>query len=666
MMRSSTLGPALLSFALLACGSRVTALDARDGSSATDAATAVESGAPPTISCDAGTWCWQAPLPQGLPINAVFTVDAREAWAVGDRGTILHFANSQWSATPSPTNIDLQMMEGSSASDVWAWGYTRPTSGDPEYVLVHWDGAQWSRVALGSLPSLAGFTAGGADRVWAITRSTTEARVRRWNGSALIDGPALPAGNAAWSICASSTTTVWALAARSIGSDATRLFRWDGAAWSLVHEARAGSSERFSGAVRCAADGAAIVPYFTFDTGVQEVLVARGESVTRDRWPLGDNTGPALFQTPHGDVYAMNSSSALVWTGSGWERRFEFDNASVYSTRFDHLRDGTAGWLANGTPFFSVLAAGAWRADPTATTAALTTFATGTIENQRDPIAAFGDGIWAYRDGERWVRANTPVVTNGMVLSAIDSWGASANRVWLVGRAGAIAQYNIATQSITPAMIEDTTTETLNDIDGSDADTVWAVGDGATIYRLDAGRWTRFAPTVPLEIDGLRLGAMNLVAVDVKSATDVMVLGNDVAGGRFASVFYRWDGVAWSARMTFGNTISIFDRDPEGNVYFVDGNELKRRPRTGEDVVITTLDADSAKRVRAFGFNDLELHTNNEVGSALQQWEIDPGQLVRAFSTTAPTRFSDVIRGANNTLWALGGYGSVARFRAAP
>ncbi len=43
---------------------------------------------PPPI-CSSGGWCWQNPLPQGNNLNAVWSADSNNSWAVGVAGTIV-------------------------------------------------------------------------------------------------------------------------------------------------------------------------------------------------------------------------------------------------------------------------------------------------------------------------------------------------------------------------------------------------------------------------------------------------------------------------------------------------------------------------------------------------------------------------------------------------
>ena len=41
--------------------------------------------------CSPNNWCWYAPLPQGSPLRGMWGSSAKDIWAVGDFGTILHY-----------------------------------------------------------------------------------------------------------------------------------------------------------------------------------------------------------------------------------------------------------------------------------------------------------------------------------------------------------------------------------------------------------------------------------------------------------------------------------------------------------------------------------------------------------------------------------------------
>jgi photosystem II stability/assembly factor-like uncharacterized protein len=55
-------------------------------------------------------------------LHSVFGFGARDVWAVGDRGTILHFQGSAWEVAASPSPRALLGVWGASERDLWIVG----------------------------------------------------------------------------------------------------------------------------------------------------------------------------------------------------------------------------------------------------------------------------------------------------------------------------------------------------------------------------------------------------------------------------------------------------------------------------------------------------------------------------------------------------------------
>ncbi|HEX9399600.1 MAG TPA: hypothetical protein VF912_05775 [Anaeromyxobacter sp.] len=74
-------------------------------------------------ACSADGWCWENPLSQGNPLEAVWARSATDAWAVGTGGTALHWDGSAWSKVTSGTTVyELRGIWGTSATDLRAVG----------------------------------------------------------------------------------------------------------------------------------------------------------------------------------------------------------------------------------------------------------------------------------------------------------------------------------------------------------------------------------------------------------------------------------------------------------------------------------------------------------------------------------------------------------------
>ena len=81
-------------------------------------------------------------------LNGVWGSSPSDVFAVGERGTILHYDGSAWSAMASGTSNRLNGVWGSSSSDVFAVG-------EPGTIL-HYDGSAWSAMTSGATRSLRG------------------------------------------------------------------------------------------------------------------------------------------------------------------------------------------------------------------------------------------------------------------------------------------------------------------------------------------------------------------------------------------------------------------------------------------------------------------------------------------------------------------------------
>ena len=610
------------------------------------------------LTCAPGTWCWQSPAPQGQPLHAVFVVSPTEAWAVGDFGATLRLSNGVWTAFTPVTDFSLDRLWGSGPNDVWAIGRKRDFPGsNARGQLLRFDGARWAVVPHGAQPNVVDVTGSAAGgEVWLLTSDNTTLvtpLLQRWNGSAFVPAPALPQGTVPRSLCVRSANEVWVIAADPQNSHPLSLYGWNGAAWSLVHRHTPGSSRRFDSAIACPADGVAVAQTFEFDTGTYSTLVVRDGQVSSMPAP---GYGQQV-RTPHGEVYRVNGSAVAKWNGAGFVPHFTLaQGESVYSVDFDFL--GNAGWLARGRPTLS-----SWSGSgfvPAGSTQGTVHAFVGAAA--QDPVAVFGDGTWAHRSGASWVFEATPSLPGGAALRVSRAFTLPGGDAWLAGNG--LARYDAAAQTVTPVATPGAVE--LTDLDGSDATTLWAVGEGATVLRFDGQQWVTPAVPLPAMVNGVNLSSLAFSAVDVRAANDVVLLGNDPAGGAFISVFFRWDGVAWSTTSSFGSTLTLFDRDTQGNCYVVDGGRVKKRaPGATEWTELGAVNGWPA-RLKVNGPDEVEVVLRTADGIGLYRWE--PGQQ-RFVAQGAELGFAgahDVVRGAAGAYWAAGDFGAVLRWEPAP
>ena len=109
-------------------------------------------------------------------------VSATNGWAVGYKGTILHWNGSAWSAVTSPTTNTLTSISMVSANDGWAVGLGATSTGG---TFLRWNGSAWSIFDNPSTYPLYSVAMVSAADGWATTWSsaTWSSVILRWNGS---------------------------------------------------------------------------------------------------------------------------------------------------------------------------------------------------------------------------------------------------------------------------------------------------------------------------------------------------------------------------------------------------------------------------------------------------------------------------------------------------
>lgn len=135
----------------------------------------------PCPGADAASPWIAVPAPVDTGLGAIWGASARDVWAVGASGAILHFDGAAWSdASPVSPRIaaDLLAIRGLSPRNVWAVGR--------DGLAAHFDGDVWSIVPTDSQEPWIGVWPFAPDDVWI----AGAAGIRRWNGAAFAElGP---------------------------------------------------------------------------------------------------------------------------------------------------------------------------------------------------------------------------------------------------------------------------------------------------------------------------------------------------------------------------------------------------------------------------------------------------------------------------------------------
>lgn len=198
----------------------------------------------------------QPPSPgtQFNKLGGVAVLSPCDAWAVGSSSNlnsnpqtlIEHWDGANWTVVPNPESGSavLNAVAASSATDVWAVGEDS-SSGSGQNLIEHWNGSAWSVVPSPSVPGalLSGVTATSATNAWAVgvseTSSAVKTVVEHWNGTAWSIVPSPNPGsidNEPASVTATSTTNAWMVGSFRNSDPATHEFiaHWDGTAWTLA------------------------------------------------------------------------------------------------------------------------------------------------------------------------------------------------------------------------------------------------------------------------------------------------------------------------------------------------------------------------------------------------------------------------------------------------
>jgi hypothetical protein len=146
-------------------------------------------------------------------LRAIACADG-EVFIVGDAGTILRGHAGALSPSPSGTGQDLRGVWAAGARDAWAVG--------DGLTILHWDGARWSSVPA---PPLAAILDAAARQDTTARDPIPDLPLPAPPGDRAPRAPAAPALLAIWG---SSPRDVWAVGRHGL------VLRWDGERWSLV------------------------------------------------------------------------------------------------------------------------------------------------------------------------------------------------------------------------------------------------------------------------------------------------------------------------------------------------------------------------------------------------------------------------------------------------
>jgi len=261
------------------------------GESAPGISLAAGGAQPLILHWDGHTWAQIAsPNPgAGAVLDAVRTVSATDAWAVGSFGNgttgqplILRWNGRKWAQVTSPhpgTNGVLHSVAATSASNAWAVGTFFNGTADRGLIL-RWNGRKWAQVASPNpggpadntfLNGIAADSVSG--RAWAVGlhegATTAKALVVAWNGKKWAQ-QATPGPGSSFLDSAATTGAgnTWAVGVYASGTARDSLIlHWNGKKWAQVVSPNPGPSNFLYAVAASSASNAWAVGQFTDNSG---------------------------------------------------------------------------------------------------------------------------------------------------------------------------------------------------------------------------------------------------------------------------------------------------------------------------------------------------------------------------------------------------------------
>jgi hypothetical protein len=490
---------------------------------------------------------YENPLPQGNALRGVWGSGPTDVWAVGDRGSLLHFDGATWAPVWTHSiflghiTADLTSVYAASASIAWAtsaralvyelsgggWGglaFYSPFPaelgdlyGDGYFCVRGTDrstrfltgilGATWydafpilarPDAANPYGPNLYGLWTDGASDAWAVGSAGAilhfDADAFQWVS---VPSDTASALRAAWG---SAANDIWAV------GDAGTIVHWDGTAWSTVASGTAQSLLAVWGSAPDAAWAVGQAGTVLHWNGAAWGAVAGG--TTRDLF--------GVWGSGVADVWAVGDLGIILhWDGGAW------------TTALRGTTELLTGVWASGAEAWSVGRGGTIMRREGSTWAVVES---GTVQDL--------NGVWGSRSGDVWAvgsggtilhwdgSAWTPAATgNSSDLMAI--WGTEASEVWAVGAAGTVIHWTGTAWEQLPGPPGDLAPPPdLRDVWSSGPNDVWAIGGGG-IFHWDGATWLAWgAPWDPRGVFG-------------STPDDVWVVGSF---GRT----WHYDGGGWS------------------------------------------------------------------------------------------------------------------------
>lgn len=429
--------------------------------------------------CVEDGWCWQRPLPFGASLASAWGSGPNDVWAVGARGTIVHYDGTAWKIVPSGTHVDLTCVSGTSGSDVWAVG-ARGT-------LLHFDGATWSPKTSPTTQPLSGVHAVSASDVYVVGDADTRMHFDGTTWSILPtvypSAATRPNQNGVW---ASTTGEVWSVGEPYLMTVPHRT----GGTWTTTEVEYTSSS---STSFRSVWGSNANDVWMTGDPGGVGAL----QHWNGTKWSNVYPPSASLFAAPA--LTVTGSGPKDVWFFGGWQGSGHWDGTAFVpqpDLQYEYL---TGGWVHPSGEGWAI-GYGGRLAHKTSLNGGWT-FTSGSPHGAYDSLARIfvinDSDIWSvgrlslvHWNGTEW--SDVPAANTVYRQEFDDVWGSGPNDVWATSWGSDapdnLQHWNGTEWTVTPHPGPNY----LDAIWGSAANDVWVSCDGGGMH-FDGAAWTATA-----------------------------------------------------------------------------------------------------------------------------------------------------------------------------
>lgn len=459
------------------------------------------------------TVSWRNPLPQGNHLRGVWGTSSKDIFAVGQKGTIIHYDGDFWELMDSGTDLQLNDIWGTSPHDVFACGYN---------IVLHYDGIGWTKME--------GIGFGFFTSIWAHEPDDVfmvgDDNIYHYNGEhwANVTSDSYPMLRGVFGFTSDNVYVV---------GDGGIILHYDGNNWTHMEF----TLNREEDYVRRN-------NLFCVWGSSPDQIIAGGEVqlfFNGTTWREMDGTNnfglQGIWGTSINNVYAAGSTYIMHYNGISWRGRDYLDTTDIFGfSTNDVFAVGNNGLILhyNGyswSPMTGVVTntvSDIWGSAQSELFAAGSSFYTSPVLIGSEPSVLHSDGqtwapilartnsderlrgIWGtsstdvfavggkepyceecdnknvgqsrilHYDGVSWFYQSTG--TTGWLE---DVWGTSSENVYAAGHNGLILHYD----GISWQTMESGTSETLYGIWGFSPTEIYAVGSGGIILRYDGKKW---------------------------------------------------------------------------------------------------------------------------------------------------------------------------------